>query len=169
MGTRYSEFDIVKEPQLPKRFRMWKHQWVGIPVLLAIPILALTGFFGDSFETSVSGRADLLELHAKFPTKARYGFEDEIRLEVRNKSGRTLPKVEVLLDPEYLAQFSEVYIHPSTERPYQLVLRDVGPGESRKITVEYRGKSYGAHSGKFKALVDGTEVAVAEIGSYTFP
>jgi hypothetical protein len=169
MGTRYSEFDIVKEPELPKRFRMWKHQWVGIPLLLAIPILALTGLFGDSVESSVSGKPGLLELHAQFPTKGRYGFEDEIRLEVLNKSARTLEKVDVTLDSEYLAHFSEVFIHPSTERPYQVTLKDLGPGESRKITVEYRGKEYGAFSGKFKALVDGTEVAVAEVGSYTFP
>lgn len=165
----HQEFDVLRNPELPKRFRLWKHQWIGIPLLLAIPTLALLGTFDEDAKQVLATSNDLA-LSAQYPGKLRHGTSHEIVVSLENKSSRAMQDVRVEIESGYLNRFSEVQVTPEPKTPYQIDLQELAPGERRMITVNLRGgDDYGSHAGKIIARSKGAELASAELKSYVFP
>ena len=62
--------DPPDAPEMPRRISLHPGQWVFVPLMLAIPILALLGFFGGQHTT----RAELgpLAVSVRHPAALRY-------------------------------------------------------------------------------------------------
>lgn len=143
-------------------------QAAGLAVLVLIPILALFGLFGESWETTAAESAEL-EMWVRYPDRFRYKMINSLRIRIRNISGGKLDTVAVSFDPDYIRPFSNVAFTPSAARPYTVNLVGIRPGEIRFVHVHMQGEHYGRHSGWIKATAGGADTARAEVSTFIFP
>lgn len=165
------DYDVIKAPHLKRKFRLWWHQWIGLPVLLAIPVLGLTGVLGDSTEqiAPVTDPQNQLEISGEYPKRLHYGKPEQIELTIMNKSGRVLNDVVVKFDPNYMKQFGDLMFVPGIEEAYRVKLSTLRPGESKQVLVSLRGEKYGPHDGKIEAQLGGRTIASVDVKSFVFP
>lgn len=164
------EFDITKEPQLKRRFMLWSHQWIGLPLLLAIPVLGLTGVLSESSEKiEALADAEKIEIRGEYPSKLHYGKPEQIELTVANKSSAPIRELDLRFESSYLRNFSEVSFIPPIDEGYVMRLRNLKPGESRHLVVSVKGEKYGWHTGKIDAAVAGRAIASIDLKSFVFP
>jgi hypothetical protein len=133
-------------PELLRRFRMHRHQMIGLPLLALLPILALFGVFDGSTEFA-SATAGALRTSVEYPSKIKYKDYNQLRIKVTNSGQQTLDTVSVSIDTTYLSRFLNVSITPNPADAYKIELIDVVAGEKREVIVEYEGKDYGQQSG----------------------
>lgn len=164
------DFAVTREPPLKRKFRLWPHQWIGLPILFAIPILAITGVLGESSEKiEVSTELKNVEISGEYPKRLHYGKSEKIELTLSNNSSSILDEVELHFEGDYLKHFSDVSFTPSVEEGYKLKIKNIKPGESRHVAVSVRGESYGSHSGKIDAVVGDRKIASIDLNSFVFP
>lgn len=86
-------YPVLESPKLPRNFKLWWHQWIAFPVILAIPILALCGVFGDS-GAHVATSSRNVALSADYPKRMHYGQTEELLVTIKNITARQLDAVE---------------------------------------------------------------------------
>lgn len=138
-------------PEIERRMRFYRYQWIGIPILALIPLLALLGVFGSSrASSSATGRA--LELHAAYPARMRYKTVDDIVVRVRNRSAAPIDSVWLHFEERYLDGFSNVDFVPQAEEVYRVPLTQLDAGEVGEVVLEVRAEAYGSRSGRITAV-----------------
>jgi hypothetical protein len=146
-------------------------QWVGLPILFAIPVLTLLGVFGEhTRHAAASSRT--LELRVEYPDRFRYRQVMELRAFVRNNSDAVLDTVTVAFDTAYVSRFSSVRFDPPVLMTYAVPLRAIAPGETRLVSVELWGQRYGRHRGTVAAYTKGGEhgdTAAVQLATIVFP
>jgi hypothetical protein len=74
-----SEKEQVQQPPQPpeieKNLAFYPEQWIGIPFLMLLPILALLGVFGEGYNEA-SASSDALAITVEYPTRNRYSLEE---------------------------------------------------------------------------------------------
>lgn len=155
-----------RPPEIPRRLRISPAQWVGVPIIIALPVLAILGAFGGM--GAAAGSRGALEMRIVYPARARYDMVTSMAVSVRNRSARSLDTVRVAFDSSYIARFSQVSFVPGADRAFMVVLTDIAPGEARLISVEMSGDSYGPFSGRVSAVAGGDTVS-APVRTFTFP
>lgn len=155
-----------RPPEVPRRLRIAPAQWIGVPLILAFPILAILGAFGGTGAVVRSQGA--IEMRIVYPARARYDMVTSMAVSVRNRSVRSLDTVRVAFDSSYIARFSQVSFIPGADRAFVVSLTDMAPGEARLISVEMSGDSYGPFSGRVTAAAAGDSIS-APVRTFTFP
>jgi hypothetical protein len=154
-------------PYVDRRLRLARPQWIGLPLIALIPVLAMAGVFGERWgaDEGVSGA-----LHARidYPTRLRTRPTKPTTIHVENRSTATLDTIEVTLDSTYLEQFSEVSVVPSPTDAAALELIGVPPGGIRRVHVQLNAGSVGRHSGRFVVRAR-TDSVVLRVRSTVFP
>ncbi|MGH7480624.1 MAG: hypothetical protein ACRELV_00585 [Longimicrobiales bacterium] len=153
-------------PDVERRLRLHRHQWIGVPLLALLPILAVAGVFGESWR--VEQRAnEQLELTLRYPTRYRYKQLNSIELWIRNRSPATIDTVSVAVDTAFGNRFSTVRSIPGFDSPYELSLTRLEPGESRMVVIEIQGEHYGRHSGRLE--VHAADTLGVTMTTFIFP
>lgn len=147
---------------------MSRAQWIAIPILVAIPLLALAGVFGETWQTA-SDSGGNVEMRVEFPARFSYKMLNSISVTVLNRSDRTVDTLVVAFDPSYISNFSTVVFTPPIMRAYEVAVTDVRPGEARLVTAELQGEKYGRHQGWIQASDGGTDTARVTIHTIIFP
>lgn len=135
---------------LPRHLKFYRYQWVGLPLLLLMPVLALLGVFGETWDHVEDAGAELT-LRVEYPTRYRYKQINTVQVFVQNTASSTLDTVVVAFDPAYIRRFSTLMFIPSPKQPFEIELLDVKPGETRLVWVELQGEQYGRHQGTIEA------------------
>lgn len=162
-----SDKRLPRPPQVSAGIRLTGKQKVGLPIILAIPILALFGVFGERVSSShVSSPA--LDLAVSYPERFHYRQVMSLRASVRNVSNRALDTVRVSFDTAYIARFSSVQFDPPVRQAYTVDLVNLQPSESRVVSVELWGQDYWRHPGTVIART-GTDSVVARFQTIVFP
>jgi hypothetical protein len=133
-----------------------------------IPVLALLGFFGESWATGEDRTAEI-SVETRYPSRYRYKTLNSVRLDVTNTSNGILDTVSVEVDTAYLSRFSTVVAIPAFEYPYLIELTDLGPGETRRVRVELQGEQYGRHRGEIRVSASGADTARVRLSTFIFP
>ncbi|HEV2642191.1 MAG TPA: hypothetical protein VGT98_05775 [Candidatus Elarobacter sp.] len=154
-------------PELPRALRLTTLQRVGLPILFAIPVLALFGVFGEHF-ASVRAGGNGVALAMRYPDRAHYRQPVTLAISVRNTSTRTADSLVVSLDTAFLAAFTAGRFSPPVDATGSLALRNVAPGEARVITAEVSGDRYWRHSGTVRVHGAGGMLAVP-VSTFVFP
>ena len=155
-------------PEIDRHFRLYPWQWIGLPLLVLIPILALFGVFGHTWADVRDAGADV-EMEVRYPTRFRYKELQAMYVRVRNRSDRMLDTVTVAFDTGYINRFSTVTFKPDISRAYEVELTDVVPGEERLITVEIQGEAYWRHRGSITGWHSGADTAEVRVSTFIFP
>lgn len=157
-----------KAPEIDRRFHLRRWQWIGIPLLLLVPVLAVIGFFGETRATA-HARTSELAIQVEYPTRYRYKMINSLRLNVTNTSPGQLDTVTGLLDTSYPARFSTVVAIPPFEHPYSIPIVGLKPDEVRRVRVELQGEHYGRHTGELRITAGGADTAVIKLSTFIFP
>jgi hypothetical protein len=159
-------------PPMKRAFRMYPFQYVGIAIVILIPILALFGVFGESF-AEIEQSNDDLRVEITYATRYRYKMINSLTISIENRSVQTLSPLTVEVSRDYVNQFSTVAFSPSetrvTHAAYEVVLQDVIPGAVRVVTVELQGENYGSHDGNVTVHAEEIEVISIPIRTLIFP
>lgn len=154
-------------PPVPRALRLTTLQRIGVPVLFAIPILALFGVFGEHFTTTHADGA-ALAIAMRYPDRVHYRQPMSFRLSMRNVTARPLDTITVTLDTAFMRAFSDVSVSAPLNGAYVARITNLAPGETRAISATVSGERYGRHAGVITvtAVQDTARVPVA---TFVFP
>jgi hypothetical protein len=158
--------DPPDAPDVPPRISLHRSQWILVPLMLSLPLLALLGVFAGRDRT----RAELgpLAVDVRYPTALRYNTFDNIALHVRNRGAISLDTVTIALDSAYTAGFSMVTSIPPFEESFSLALPQLRAGESRLVRIELRAERYWRHHGVL-AISAGPDTLRIRLSTFVFP
>jgi hypothetical protein len=159
--------DPPNAPEMPRRISLQPSQWVLLPLMLALPVVALLGVFGGRH----SARAELgpLAVHVRYPTAFRYNSFDNIALHVQNRGATTLDTVSIAIDTTYAHGFSMVTSIPPFEESFTIALPQLRAGESRLVRIELRAERYWRHRGTLAISADGADTLRIRLSTIVFP
>ena len=158
-----------KPPAAPKtatRISLTAKQIVGIPLIAAVPLLAVLGVFGERATTTVV-RSGNIEASVTFPTRIRYRQVESLHVEIRNMSRDSIDAL-VRFDTAYVTRFSSVHFEPALSSAYVVPVTRLAPGASGLVSVEFSGDQYGRHRGNIIVVANGDSVSVP-IATVVFP
>ena len=169
--TRRAEPDAPSEPPRPpahdRRLELGRLQLIGIPLLALIPVLAMTGLFGESWTTG-SAQSAALGIRVEYPSRFRARLSKPISVVVENRSTEVLDTVEVSFDSTFVDRFPAIVFVPEPLDAYVVSLANLKPGEQRRVHVEIDGDRAGRHRGRVVARARGDSAAV-ELRTMVFP
>jgi hypothetical protein len=160
--------DPPPAPELPRRVRLYRPQWIGLPLLMLVPVLAVLNVFGESRKEARAAGA-VLELRVEYPTRVREGQRTDLRVHVRNVSDRMLDTVALVFDAAYLDRFESVAFTPGAQDGYRVEFLRVLPGEEGAARVEVEAADAWSHSGSVVARAGGAEVTRVQLRTFVFP
>lgn len=159
----------LQAPDAPRHVLLHGYQWVGIPLLFLVPVLALVGVFGETSE-HVEAVGGGLRLEVAYADRYRYKQINPVEAWVENRSGARLDTVVVAFDEAYARQFSTLMFIPSPVEPFEVELYDLAPGERRLVWAELQAERYGRHTGALRAYVPGRrDTAAVVLSTLVFP
>jgi hypothetical protein len=161
---------IVAAPRAPAdtpRVRLTRKQWIGLPVLALIPVLAVLGVFGDR-EKTIAVASPSLGITINYPERMRYRQSELLEISVVNRGQRALDTVLVSVDTSYLSRFIGVHGNPPPITDFSVPLFGVQPGESRLISIGLTGNRYWRHPATVSATT-GTERTTVAFSTLVFP
>lgn len=135
--------------------------------MIAIPILALFGVFGES-QTRARATSASLDMMVSYPSRFHYRQLQSLHVTVRNLSSTVADTVKVAFDTAYISRFSSVTFDPAPEAAYTVDLTDLKPSESRLVSVELWGQVYRNHHGTIVAR-HGTDSTMVRLRTFVFP
>ena len=156
-----------RAPAGAPRLVLTRKQWVVLPVLALIPLLALAGVFGER-TASVSATTRSLGVTVTYPARLRYRQTAHLEIAVTSRAAQALDSVRVSLDTAYLAAFVGVHVQPAPVVPYIVSLAHVAPGETRRVEVELGGNKYWRRNATLE-VATGDERATVRFSSLVFP
>ena len=160
--------DLFKAPQLRPHLRMWKYQWIGIPLILIMPILAIMGVFGREIKNlNITGGGITAQI--EYPSKIRYGQEEFIRVELTNDSSKTMRDVSVSFDKNYIQKFDGSEFKPQADINYFVKAGDISPGNKKILEVKLKAGERGSNSGKIIISSRNKEIISEELNTFIFP
>jgi len=151
-----------------RRMEPGRVEYIGFPLLLVLPVMALFGVFGERLERATVRSAEI-ELRVQWPTRTRHEQIHDIEVVVRNVSARVIDTLTVGLDSAYLSGFSAVSVTPGAAHAWEVELVGMHPGEARRVVVSIDARRHGRHTGPVTATAGGTDTARTVIDTFIFP
>lgn len=165
------EAEVGKPPEPPeigRSIKLYWYQWIGLPPIFLIVVLALLGIFGETFE-EVSASEGAISLRIEYPSRFRYKQINPIRVWVANRGTAPIDTLTVSFQQSYILQFSNVSFIPSAKRPFDVEVVDLGPGEERLVMAGLQAEQYGRHAGEISATAADRDTARARVSTVVYP
>lgn len=159
-------------PEIKRKFQFYLIQWIGVPLLMVIPILALFGVFGESFQKANASNAEF-DMTVEYPSRFRYKMTNPVEVSLTNKSSRPIQNLTVDFEHSYISKFSEVQFTPQpkevTGDSYKIELTEIMPGETRRVSASLQGEHYGSHQGFVRAKSESGSGSEVQMETFIFP
>lgn len=159
-------------PEIQRKFRLYRFQYIGGAVIILIPVLALLGVFGETI-TRVQEASPELQVEVEYVTRYRYKMLDTLTVSVENLTGETVPALTIRFSRTYVEQFSTVAFSPPEARitgeAYIVELQSIEPGAIRVVQVALQAEKYGIHEGVVSASAEGIAPVSVPIRTIVFP
>jgi hypothetical protein len=134
-------------PEVPRRFRMHRHQIVGLLLIIALPIFAAAGAFGPE-QSSTIVKGSEFTTTVWYPTKLPLEANAFVRVQVLNTSSTLIDTLQVMIDTAYLTRFRSVSIMPESKDAGEVELVNILPGEKREVLAEIVASEAGRKDGQ---------------------
>ena len=159
-------------PQMERKIQLYPYQWIGVPLLFLLPVLALVGLFGERL-TAVSAANEAVRLQVEYPARSRYRINEPLIIEVTNLTGQGPITMTVTISRAYIEQFSSVTFTPQpneiTPEAYVVEVVNVPAGGARYVSVELQAERYWRHTADISAFVEGAAPVQTSISTWVFP
>jgi hypothetical protein len=155
-------------PELPRHLRLYRSQWIGVPLLMLVPVLALLGVFGESrARTGAAGAG--LELEIDYPIRIRTGQRTGIDVTVRNRSTASAERLTVVFDTAYFQRVADVRFIPPTSAAFEVSLPPLAPGAEELVRVEFDAEQLWRQAGWIGVRPNEGDATSARIRTFIFP
>lgn len=159
--------DLFNTPVVSSKIQTWRFQWIGIPLLIMIPILSLWGVF-DRRTNIKTIEGHEFKAKIEFPAKLRDGEVEHIRIEVTNTSNKPLDKISAGLNREYLEKFNDVTFVPELNDNYEVELKEIPSGQSRYVDIKVKAREYGTYKGELRLTTKNSSFKTS-LSTFVFP
>jgi hypothetical protein len=163
--------DDAKPPPAPdvsRHVRLYRGQWVGVPILVLIPVLALFGVFSEN-RSHLESAADGLDITIDHPTRLRTGQRTYIEVRVSNRSAGPAEDVTVRFDPRYFQHSLDLLFIPAPAVPYEVTLPPLASGADGRVRVEFDPEKPWRRSGGISVSQRGRDVVHARVSTFILP
>ncbi len=154
-------------PDYPRRLRLYTWQWIGLPCIILVPVLALCGVF-DKTSSTVLDSSNGLSLQVQYVSHLRYKENNTIRITVTNTTDTTLNNVVIQCDSSYFTSYEKPVVTPPAHRPCSIEIDSLPPGEQRLIQIEGKIDARWNVYGRITAAT-GTISTAVNIHTFVFP
>jgi hypothetical protein len=154
-------------PDLPRVFRLTQVQHWGLPILFAIPLLALLGVFGEQY-SDASGAGSGLAAAIHYPSRIHYRQSLSFRVTVQNTAATAADSIVVFLDPSFMRAFTAVQLSAAVRAPYSIKLEHVAAGERRSVFGELAGERYWSSAGVVRVSGPQGQLSIP-VSTFVFP
>lgn len=159
-------------PAFDRKICLDRAEKIGLPLLLVLPLLALSGVFDKRVET-VTATASGIELHLDYPARSRFQLNEKLEVQLRNSGPHPVRRLSLNVDREYLKHFSQVQFHPLPARidadAYTVDFNELAPGETRLLQINLQPKDGGRHPGRVWVHSPGQTTGEVRFSTYIFP
>lgn len=159
-------------PSVGRGVRFGPLQAAGLVLIVAIPVLALLGLFGES-TAELSATLPDLEVHITYPARTRYQTGSAVQVTVRNITSLPLEDLTVRFGRHYLEGFADVKFTPAvdvvTEEGYEVRLSGIPAGASRVVSVSVLAEEYWCRRGTVTVERAGAEPLRFQLETFVFP
>ena len=154
-------------PTQRRRPSLYRFQLIGLPFLMAIPVLALFGVFGERW-TEVEAASGVLAVSVRYPAVFRYKMIDAIELHITNRGAVPIDTVTVALDTAYAGRFSTVTAVPPFTGSFEVDIPRIDARETRRVRIEIQGERYWSHTGEL-TVASRTDTIRVPLETTVFP
>jgi hypothetical protein len=173
LSDQLRDIDLPPDPpEMQRKFKLYPYQYLAIPVLFLIPLLALLGIFGSTTER-VHASSEDLDLNVEYTTRDRYRVRNKLNVEVQNNTGESIDTLNIHFGRSYIDRFVDIAFTPDvediTDTAYIVALEDVQPGEIRIITINLVAEGYGPFSGTVRAVAEGIVPVEVNLATILYP
>lgn len=159
----------LRAPEEPRRFRLHRFQWIGMPLILLVPLLALFGLFGETRD-HVEEVGSELAVDVEYATRYRYKQINWVETVVENRADSLLDTVVVDFDPAYVSRFSTYQFIPSPTEAFRVELVGMKPRERRIVWAELQAEQYGRHEGTLDVYrKGGGDTVRVQLSTFIYP
>jgi hypothetical protein len=156
-APRQRDTDPPQPPPFQRKIVIAPVQAIGVSVLAAIVVAALTGVLGQrSGRTQAAGGN--LEVRVIYPEVLRYKTAQPLEIDIRNTGSVPVSRVEVRLDRRYLDGFQDVRFTPDAReigaRHVTVSIADVPAGESRTVLAWLQAHERGRRHAHLEVSAD---------------
>lgn len=160
--------DPPDAPEIERRIALQPSQWVLVPLMLALPLLAILGVFGERRET-VTARAGPVHATIEYPTILRYKLRGSVSVQLHNTGATSIDTVTIAIDTAYVQHFTQVLALPSLARAYEVDVAPLRAGERQLVRIELVANRQGRHRGELTIATTGADTARVRIATRIFP
>jgi hypothetical protein len=167
-----SEMRPPQPTEFKRKFQLYPYQYILMPLIFLIPILALLGVFGETTTTQDQANRDLA-MRITYNSRSRHRLSTVIKVYITNQTDAPLSNLNARFDRGYMDGFEWVSFLPTvtevTDDAYIITLETIPAGETHAITVDLKAKHIGLFAGLVTVEGDGIEPVSIRLESFTFP
>jgi hypothetical protein len=153
---------------MPRRVHLYRGQWIGLPLLLLLPVLAMAGVFGEGRSTQTY-TDQLVRFELDYPTRLRARQHSHITVRVERLAGNAADTIRVEFDPAWLDHFTELTIVPEPARPWIVELAGLERGDTAVVRVGLEANSHWRRSGRIRLSHAGGATHDVATTTFIFP
>lgn len=146
-------------------------QTAGLILILAIPILALFGFFGQTHRMEQM-TSDSLRMALDYEARLRTGNSQRLSLRIENQGNSASSPLHLALSQEYLHPFTRISmggLAPVMEDGlWKLTIPSIPPGMSRQWMLEAQADRSGRTEGMLRITPDEHPPVTFPLSTYIF-
>lgn len=155
-------------PEMTRRLNFGRFQAVGALIVVAIPIMALAGLFGETWGRTSKANGELA-VNVSYPERFRYKQINQIVVTVENLGTEPVDTVAVDFDAGYVLQFSSPLFIPSAVESFRVPITDLDPGASALVLLKIQGEEYGRHTGEIRVTTSRGDSISLTVSTFIFP
>lgn len=155
-------------PVYQPRLRFYKFQILLSLPIIAIPVLALWGMFGETIDKIQSTQSPI-EVTIEYPKRLRLKQRLPLSVIIKNISNENLEGLNVSFDKKYLDQFSDLSATPAFDSIYEVRLGALPPADVIEVNLEFQGQKYGSHEGNIRIQPKTGRPQTFHVKSFVFP
>jgi hypothetical protein len=153
-------------PVMPRRVRLYRAQWLGLPLLLVLPLLGLAGAFGESRQTRTFAD-EFVRVEVDYPVRLRVRQPSAVHVRV-DRLADMADSLLIAVDPAWLDRFAKVTVIPEPQHGWSVWLRDPHPGSRAEVRVEFEARQLWSGRGRIHIQHAGG-VGHVEITTFVYP
>ncbi|NIM41134.1 MAG: hypothetical protein GTN84_08515 [Hydrogenophaga sp.] len=140
-----------RPPEYRREVRLGALEWIGIPALALLPVLALSGALGPAHTRQVLQAPNALWLDVSHPARLRHLGSGHLVVTVTNTAAEGTQDLSLAFDEAYLAHFSSVDSVPAPDAissgRARVSLPALAPGERASVHLRLQPDDWGLLKG----------------------
>lgn len=158
-------------PNTKHKISFYRHQIIGMAVIILIPVLALFGLFGET-RGKIKASSDDFSIEVEYPERFRYKTIQALDITVENTS-EVSQIATVTIDKDYISRFSNVTFSPQpknvTDKAYIFEVGPISPRDKEVIAGEVQAEQYGRFEGVVGAGLGTTTTSTVTLTTISLP